>query len=275
MNSPAHSISETDLSAWEEVQIKEAMAENTSRVARERLSGQDIVKRKKLLEHLVEKRKRNFEYIKELHQGGKYFLNSVLMTGDDVHKLVSNKEINHRARMFYYLGISLSSILELTNGPNTVRALSQLMEEWEYTFDAAPPIQGVKYMMATSCNTAFPEFLPFEADGDQLRSSIFRFKDEIVHEYLILPHLPFVPDYVETMSSLCDMLINLYENLVHKDTYSNVVLFDAVVRLDTRIKHFVVSAVAKEFTSCCTKEINHDMSSLRALLHQNSPSVGA
>lgn len=52
------------------------------------------------------------------------------------------KDVQHRARMLYYLGLSLSALLDLTNGPNTVRAFSQLMEEWEYTFDAVPAIQG-------------------------------------------------------------------------------------------------------------------------------------
>ena len=59
----------------------------------------------------------------------------------------------------------------------------------------------------------------YTGDGDQLRSSVFRFKDDVVYEYLLLPHLPFVPDYLEVMSSLCDMLSSLYENIIHKDTY--------------------------------------------------------
>ena len=62
----------------------------------------------------------------------------------------------------------------------------------------------------------------FLGDGDQLRSSIFRFKDDVVYECLMLPHLPFQPDYVEVMCSLCDMLSSLYENLIHKDTYGYV-----------------------------------------------------
>lgn len=77
------------------------------------------------------------------HVGGTYFLNSVLVSKEDVCQVVSQKDVEHRARRFYYLGLSLSALLDLTNGPNTVRAFSQLMEEWEYTFDAAPPIQGI------------------------------------------------------------------------------------------------------------------------------------
>jgi hypothetical protein len=49
--------------------------------------------------------------------------------------------------MFYYLGLSISALLDLPNGPSTVRAFSQLMEEWEYTFDSATAVQG-EWLMA-------------------------------------------------------------------------------------------------------------------------------
>ena len=134
------SVSDMDLTAWEKVQFN-SNNEETSRYL-DAISGQEALKRKKLLEHMVEKRKKNFQYIKDLHQGGTYFLNSVLVTKDDVQYVVNQKDVEHRARIFYYLGYSLSGLLDLTNGPNTVRAFSQLMEEWEYTFDSTPPIQG-------------------------------------------------------------------------------------------------------------------------------------
>jgi hypothetical protein len=44
----------------------------------------------------------------------------------------------------------------------------------------------------------------------------------VVYEYLLLPHLPFVPDYLEVMSNLCDMLAMLYDNMNHRDTYGYV-----------------------------------------------------
>mmetsp|Transcript_17359 Transcript_17359/g.29055 ORF Transcript_17359/g.29055 Transcript_17359/m.29055 type:complete len:272 (-) Transcript_17359:2070-2885(-) len=260
-------VSDMDLAAWEKVQFNESHDEKQNRIAQEQVSSLQIVQRKKRIELLIEKRKLNFAYIKKLHQGGLYFLNSVMVSKEDVYKVVAQKDVDHRARMFYYLGLSICPLLDLTNGPNTVRAFSQLLEEWEYMFDSAAAVQGVKYMMATTSNSAYPEFLPFEGDGDQLRSSIFRFKDDVVYEYLLLPHLPFVPDYLEVMSSLCDMLSMLYENMNHKDTYGNSVLYEAVVRLDTRIKHYVVSSVAKEFTANCVKDVQGELKSLRGVLN--------
>jgi hypothetical protein len=135
-------VSDLDLSVWEKVNFNETNEEKNTRIAEEKASTLDLMKRKKRLEHLVEKRKLNFQYIKDLHQGGTYFLNSVMVTREDVYRVVCQKDVEHRARMFYYLGLSLSALLDLTNGPATVRAFSQLMEEWEYTFDSAPAIQG-------------------------------------------------------------------------------------------------------------------------------------
>ena len=143
----ASKVSDVDLSAWEQVQFNESMREKQNRIAAENISSLQIIQRKKRIQHLIEKRKLNFDYIKKLHQGGTYFLNSVLVSKEDVYKVVSQKDVEHRARMFYYLGLSISALLDLPNGPSTVRAFSQLMEEWEYTFDSATAVQG-EWLMA-------------------------------------------------------------------------------------------------------------------------------
>lgn len=142
MSSKMDQVSDTDLSAWEKVQFSETNEEKIKRLELEKDSNLQIVKRKKRIEHLIEKRKLNFEYIKNLHQGGTYFLNSVLVTRSDVRDVVDQKGVHQRARMFYYLGLSISALLELPDGPSTIKAFSQLMVEWEYTFDAAAAVQG-------------------------------------------------------------------------------------------------------------------------------------
>lgn len=144
-------VSDMDLSVWEKVQFNETNEERHKRIAAENASTQGIVKRKKRLEHLVEKRKRNFQYIKDLHQGGTYFLNSVLVSRKSVYDVVSQKDFENRTRMLYCLGLSLSALFDLANGPNTVQAFSQLMEEWEYTFDSAPAIQSLHSAMHCMC----------------------------------------------------------------------------------------------------------------------------
>ena len=44
-------------------------------------------------------------------------------------------------------------------------------------------------------------------------------------------------------------------------------LYEAVIRLDTRVKHYVVSSVAKEFTTNCVKDVQNELKSLRDVLH--------
>lgn len=62
-------VSAMDLSAWEKVQFNETNEEKNKRIEDEKTSSLEIFSRKRRLEHLVEKRKQNFKYIKELHQG--------------------------------------------------------------------------------------------------------------------------------------------------------------------------------------------------------------
>ena len=50
-------------------------------------------------------------------------------------------------------------------------------------------------------------------------------------------------------------------------TCRNIVLYEAVIRLDTRVKHYVVSSVAKEFTTNCVKDVQNELKSLRDVLH--------
>ncbi|CAE7722912.1 unnamed protein product, partial [Symbiodinium microadriaticum] len=123
-----------------------------------------------------------------------------------------------RAVMYYYLGLSLSKILGLQNGPVTIRAFAQLLEEWEYMF-ASAPMQGMKYVMARSSAFALPQFNPNDGDADQIKSSIYKFNNDVVYEHLLCPHVPFDLDYLEVFHGLCDMLFALYGKLWHEDAF--------------------------------------------------------
>jgi hypothetical protein len=42
------------------------------------------------------------------------------------------------------------------------------------------------------------------------------------------------------------------------------------VRMDTRVKHYIVSSVAKEFTTSSVKVVNGELKSLRSILNGES-----
>jgi hypothetical protein len=217
------------------------------------------LQRKQRLESMIEKRKNNFHYLMEIHQGEGYWLNSVLINHRELHSHISDKA--SRAVMYYYFGLSLSKILELPAGPATIKAMVQLLEEWEYMF-ASSTMQSMKYVLARQSNFIYPNFMPDSLNGGggstggngpttgtgatgnsnggvgsissgpsgansapisemdhQIRSGIYKFNNDIVYEYLQAPHIPFELNYIEVFYSMCQMLHSLYDKFWHEDSF--------------------------------------------------------
>jgi hypothetical protein len=194
--------------------------DNETKISEERKTVALKLQRKQRLEILIEKRENNFIYLKKIHEGGCFWLNCVLIDKTDMGHYIDNRTPENRALTYYYLGLSISSLLDTPDGPPIVRALSQLLEEWEYTFSNAA-IQGMKYVLARSSSGVYPQFSPtFEgSESDQIRSTVYKFNNDVVYQYLHFPHVPFELDYIEVLSSLCDMLQALYKKFWHQECY--------------------------------------------------------
>ncbi len=111
-------------------------------------------------------------------------------------------------------------MLSLNPGTATVRAFSQLIEEWEY-YNAGTAMQSVKYMMAKNSPCVYPQTIP--ADGnmtDLTRPLVYKFNNNVVYEYLDVTHIAFDLDYLEVLRSLCDVLYKLYDKLFHVECFS-------------------------------------------------------
>lgn len=199
-----------------------------------------------------------------MHEGGSYWLNTVLLTSSDVRSLVGSHASKQRVESLFTLGISLSKIITLNTGISIVRAFSQLMEEWEYVH-AGPTMQGVKFMMAKTSPCLYPQMSPIDGLSDLSRPSVYKFNNAVVFEHLQLPHIPYDLDYAEVFVSLCTQFCRLYDKLVHEECYTNQVVYDAIVRLDTRVKHHVINQVAKELTEACARKMKGATRALRSL----------
>jgi hypothetical protein len=49
---------------------------------------------------------------------------------------------------------------------------------------------------------------------------------------------------------------------------SNIAIYETVVRLDGRVKHFVINLIAKEFTDTAVSEVKRELSSIRDALNE-------
>lgn len=110
---------------------------------------------------------------------------------------------------------------------------------------------------------------PIEGLSDLARPSVYKFNNAIVFEHLQVPHIPYELDYVEVFITLCVQLSNLYEKLIHEECYSNSVIYDTIVRLDTRVKHHIINAVSKQITEVSSAKVKAGTRSLRQLAGSN------
>ena len=240
--------------------------ENEKRLADEKMALAMKLQRKQRLEAMIEKRKHNFNYLKKTHEGKCYWVNCVRMNEDDIKSHVASTIPEHRGLSFYYLGSSMSNLLSLPAGPGVVRAAAQLLEEWEYYFSSLA-MQGVKYVMARNSQFLYPQLSSMEYTVDNVKPMVYKFNNDVVYEHLVITHVPFELDYVEVFVNLCDTLHDLYDKLMHDECFSNVILYEAIVRLDVRIKHFVINVVAKEFQETTCTDSKNEIDLLRASLY--------
>mmetsp|Transcript_9596 Transcript_9596/g.15968 ORF Transcript_9596/g.15968 Transcript_9596/m.15968 type:complete len:506 (+) Transcript_9596:29-1546(+) len=280
--------------------------EKERRLAEQRSIAAHRLQRKQRLQAMIQKRQTNFAYLQKVHQGGCYWLNTVQLTAADIKAYTAAMVSKQRIESFFSLGVSIAGICGKTSpGLPTVRAFSQLLEEWEFVHSGAT-MQSVKLMMAKNSVCMYPQCNPYAAiasgtaaanaggssgsnasatssggggtvgDGgvaalsaenvaDLQRPSVYKFHSSVVYEFLQLPHIPFDLDYVEVVVGLCIQMSKLYESLIDADCYSNVIVYDTIVRLDTRIKHHVINLMAKELTHVCSRKVRSGTNLLRIL----------
>ncbi len=88
------------------------------------------------IEYIVTKRTANFDYIKRAHQGKVYWFNTVQLSKPLINRgFASHKLLNKRSERWFTLGLSLAKLLEFPNGALLVRAMAQLIEEYEHFND--------------------------------------------------------------------------------------------------------------------------------------------
>jgi hypothetical protein len=190
--------------------------------------------------------------------------------------------------MYLYLALSLSKLLDaspqVVSGLPLVRAISQLVEEWEFHF-AGAALQSVKLLtQSKTSNCVYPQFsrlasedvgsedipvTPADRDGEssgasttntssstsstasiavKISPALFKFNNSVVYEFLLTPHVPFdVIDYTEVFISLCDALHSMYERLgAHPDCFTVAAAYNAILRVDDRLRGAIINLVAKE-----------------------------
>ena len=186
--------------------------------AEERTQTALRLQRKQRLEALVQKRKANVNYLKKVHLGGSFWLNIMHLSTENIRDFVLTTVPKQRVVGFYYLGLSVESLLSQPVGAKMISSFSQLMEEFEY-FCAGTAMQGVKSLMAKNSACLYPQTMNADVDEILSRPSIYKFQNSVVFEQLKTPHLAFELDYIEVLIGLCGGLCKLYDNIFCEECY--------------------------------------------------------
>ncbi len=172
------------------------------------------------LEVLVQKRSMNVNYLRKVHLGGNFWLNTMLLSERDIQNLVLATVPKQRIVAYYYLGLSLHNLLTLTSSLKVIQGFSTLIEEYEY-FCSGTAMQGMKLLMAKSSPCVYPNLNHVDGcDVDSIaKPNILKFQNSVVFEFLKTPHLAFELNYVDVLVALCEALSKVYEKLLAEDNF--------------------------------------------------------
>ncbi|KAF2142510.1 uncharacterized protein K452DRAFT_249261 [Aplosporella prunicola CBS 121167] len=225
------------------------------------------------------KRISTLDYLRKAHDGRVYWFNTLLFTKTDLSKLsyFSQRSLARRATNYLLLGFSLPAILDRNsqNPHDYLRALNALLIEFE-TYQSIHPPEGtmpsslsrgrVAGMFKRATHAAsgatkgrrassatdfgFPDIgssdTPFNMTGSDNNDLLPG--EEYTH--LLTPSLPFDPDFFETFSTLCDVLIDCYTkvmNLVNGPEACVPGVGEMFAKADARVRKIIVAGVVREF----------------------------
>ena len=200
------------------------------------------------------------------------------------------KKLARRATNYLLLGLSLPTILDMnaTNILEYLRALNALLLEFEsyqqihpsdgssasslsraripQMFKRATNVTGGKGRRASSAtdiglplNTSDPADLKGMAGGgsgvgSSSTSSFPVGEQELLpgeeYTHLITPSLPFDPDFFETFSTLCDVLIDCYMRIMSLVPSASLCVpgvGETFIKADAKLRKIIVAGIVKEF----------------------------
>ncbi|KAJ8659971.1 hypothetical protein O0I10_004197 [Lichtheimia ornata] len=202
------------------------------------------------LTELVSKRVATIKYLRRAHEGSTHWFNTILLTKSDLSAFYPNVKMQRRTCNFYVLGVSLGTILDITNTGDYVKALSQLVAEFEtHTNDHS------KQKMKNIFRKARGKEETMVTEGGDFT-------------HLIVPHVPFELDYFETFYTLTDILVDAYQKLLEGSDGCTQAYFELVLKCDSKLKK-IFALVTKELDGLARNAIKDELKLIDPLSQSN------
>ncbi|GAM18014.1 hypothetical protein SAMD00019534_011890 [Acytostelium subglobosum LB1] len=220
---------------------------------------EETLERKKSIVQIVDKRTNAIDYIRRIHEAAYYtnqkpihWMNVASIHRSDFEKSV---EIQKRLLGWFSLGLSLAPLISTDKGPAFVRALVQLMEEFDYHYELGSAMQGVKVLLSKKGNTH-----TIVNENDHIKSKIVKTGNTVVYEFLKIFNVSMAKDldYFHVVFSLLEILEQIYKKF-DKETCSSKYVYDAIIKVDSRLKHQIFGFLSKEIDKVAQQTIKEQL----------------
>jgi len=127
-----------------------------------------------------------------------------MMTRSDMERVFSNTAMKKRTHRFAILGMSLSSVFDITSATDLLKGLLNILNEYDQSKD-----ENYRPKMQRLFRTSK---LPKRQAGG-VNDYTISLTESGDASYLITPHMPFQLDYHQTLLSLLDILSEVYHKI--------------------------------------------------------------
>jgi hypothetical protein len=209
------------------------------------------------VEHVVTKRKGNFDYLKRTHQGKVLWLNTFQLSTAAIVSFYGPQQLQKKAYRYLLLGMSIAGLLNLPTGAHIVQALAQLMEELEHFI--GHPTPASKALIGLSNYKPVPVFEPNEA----FKPSIQKVNKQVWYQYLQVPTVCLRGSlgYCEVILSLCDCLTICYSKFLDEScatpSWQSIIL-----KIDKKIKTFFLAPLCQDLNAAARPLLERQINGL-------------
>eukprot|EP01028_Stygiella_incarcerata_P002859 TRINITY_DN1545_c0_g1_i1.p2 TRINITY_DN1545_c0_g1~~TRINITY_DN1545_c0_g1_i1.p2 ORF type:complete len:282 (+),score=87.91 TRINITY_DN1545_c0_g1_i1:1299-2144(+) len=197
------------------------------------------------VEFVVTKRTKGLAYLKQLFLAGGYWMNVCQLSPADLERMRASKGFEGRIFEWFNLGLSFSHIQSLENGANYIRAALQILEEYEHS-QGNVAMQGLRLLRATPASPGCFD-RPVLSSDDSLKPHLWKYHGRIVYQYYHQDAGRFDLDLRQVVVSVCDILMFSYRKFLDESA-SQKSLFEAILRIDARLKHHFFGYMSREVT---------------------------
>eukprot|EP01133_Synstelium_polycarpum_P014928 gene14928-17652_t len=200
-----------------------------------------------------------YQMIERIHESAYYTHTKPLhwMNVASIQKLDFEKSVEIQKRLlgWFSLGLSLAPLLSTDKGPAFVRALVQLMEEYDYHYEMGSAMQGVKVLLSKKQQTH-----TIVNENDHIKSKIVKIGNTVIYEFLKIFNIAIAKDldYFHVVFSLLEILEQIYKKF-DKETCSSKYVYEAILKVDSRLKHQIFGFLAKEIDKIAAQTIREQL----------------